>query len=358
MAADLLAIRRRCHAEHPDDLLAAEALFQQALRRLAPSDFLAYGLYVHGPEHPTLEALALSKHAQIYAELIEQNSRVLMVCPPEHGKTTLLRWYTEWFLGTETEKSFTQEGYRPPSAVFVSSTATQVEKRLMSIAATIEANRRFRQLFPHARPDKAWGWTKSVLYLKRPYPLDDPSLQGSGCPGPVQGARVNLVLVDDPVDQEEARSESVLQTKFEFHAGTLNDRLLEGAKQIDALTRWSNHPFDIAKNLLDSDIWRCEVMPALASPATGGVGYWQAHPEHGLKHEELWPALWPKARLLEKKAEKMLNKEIGSVLWNLAYLCDPVASSGNFFQRKWIKTWSRDPLEDGVEVVDVEPAVV
>ena len=261
-----------------------------------------------------------------------------MVTAPEHGKTTLLRWYAEWWLGTETEKCFREPGYRPPSAVFVSSTALQVQKRIMSIAATIEANRRYRGLFPNARPDKAWGWTKDTLYLHRPYPVDDPSLQGSGCPGPIQGARVGLVLVDDPLDQEEARSETVLQTKFEFHQGTLNDRLLEHGRQVDALTRWSNHKYDIARNLLSSEVWQAEVMPALASRATGGLGYWQAHPEHGIESEELWPEVWPAERLLAKKQEKMLNREIGGVLWQLAYLCDPVAEGGNFFQRKWFKT--------------------
>lgn len=319
------------------DTKRADQIFWAAVRQLAPTEFLAYGLWVHGPEHPTLMALGLSKHAWVLANLIESSPRALMVTAPEHGKTTLLRWKAEHWLGVETERSFSEAGYRPPSGVFVSSTALQVQKRIMSIAATIEANRRYRELFPHAKPDKAWGWTKDTLYLQRPYPVDDPSLQGSGCPGPIQGARVGLVLVDDPLDQEEARSESVLQTKFEFHQGTLNDRLLDGGRQVDALTRWSNHKYDIAKNLLESDVWQAEVMPALASKATGGQGYWQAHPQYGLDREELWPAVWPKARLVAKRQEKMLNKEIGAVLWQLAYLCDPVAEGGNFFKRAYFK---------------------
>lgn len=323
MATDLRALRRRCEEVFGDRW---EEAFWQKVRALATTDLLAYGLWVHGGEAKVLAQLAFAAHARVIARVVEEADRALVVTPPEHGKTTLLaRWLVELYLGRETERAYREPGYRAPSVLLVSNTAGQAQKRIMSIAATIEGNARYRALFPKVAPDRNWGWGKDLLYLKRASALDDPSLQGSGCPGPIQGGRFGLIVVDDPTDQEDVRSESKMQTQVEFHQGVLDDRLLDGGKQVDILTRWGRN--DIASVLLASDAWRCEVMPAL--------GYWRARPEHGVAAEELWPEAWPLRRLDEKRRQKQMVAN--GALWQLAYLCNPVLAEGNLFQRAWLQ---------------------
>ena len=62
MPTDLSALRTHC-VDIAGEEGRGEQIFASAVRKLAAEDFLAYGLYVHGPEHPVLRALAMSRHA-------------------------------------------------------------------------------------------------------------------------------------------------------------------------------------------------------------------------------------------------------------------------------------------------------
>lgn len=207
----------------------------------------------------------------------------------------------------------------------------------MAIAATLESNRRFRQLFPHVKPSPKWGWTKDTLYCERPSDgtaQPDPTLQATGIFGPIQGARVGLCVVDDPTDQQDARSEAGLQKQKEWHQGVLDDRVLETGLKRDICTRWAKN--DIAQMLMDSDTWHSAVLPALHQlDADQQAPLWpDEYPDYPWG-PVLWPEMWPEERLERKRKEKLLVE--GSLLWHLAYLCNPTDSGGNLFRREWFK---------------------
>jgi hypothetical protein len=352
MALPLFAIWNDLQEEFAEDKAKALNVFNAVCAQNAKEDLLCYGWWVHG-RHPTLQKLALSRHAHLWAELLEDHSNVLLVCPPEHGKTTFMRWHIEQWIGKQTEALFTpettsstdgptsppfiSEANRAPSALLVMNAALQAQRQCMSIAATIEANARYRRLFPHVIPDPKWGWTKDVLYCKRPFggtAQPDPTLQVTGIPGPIQGARIGLCVVDDPTDQQDAHSETVMMKQKEFHQGVLADRLLEGALWRDIMTRW--HKQDIPEMLMQSESWKAVSMPALGQldAKLQEPLYPESYPEYPWG-KALWPELWPEERLEAKRKEKLLVRDSG--LWQLSYMCSPTPVGGNLFKREWLR---------------------
>lgn len=316
MAVDLLALRAECHAIAPDN---GDELFWRRVQAGARDDLLCYGLWVHGHEAPILARVATARHVLEWANFMEQHLQTLIVAPPEHAKTVVHRWYTEWWLGRQTELHFRGDDVPTPSALFVMNAADQAEEQCMTIAATIESNPRYRRLFPHAEPDVPWGWTKSKLFLKRRAPNPNPSLMCTGIFGPIQGKRFGMRVVDDPTDQEDAYSPDTLTKQIARHQGSLADRMLKGAPQRDIMTRWSEN--DIPAQLAKSSRWKTLTMPVL--------GYWDGL---GAEGEPLWPEEFSKDRLEQIKNEKRLARELTSDLWQLAWLCAPVQQGGNFFQ--------------------------
>ncbi len=332
LAVDLHALMILCRMDtaSPDE---ANRLFWERLKGLAKVDTLAYGLYVHGEEAKVYVDACYAMHLRIISGAADTRGKILAVTPPEHFKTTFVRWFIERWLGSETEKHFANPKHPAPCSIYAMNAATQAVRNCKAIASTIEANARYHELFPHAVPDKGWGWSSEQFYLQRLVPRPDPSLLPVGVTGPIQGMRAGLGVVDDPTDQQDARSPKTMQAQIDWRLGVYADRLTENAIQIDIFTRWSKTDlFSVLSKDEDRDVI---VMPAVAD--AGHLGFWSQHPEYGYQPENdvLWPDLWPYTRLMDKKREKMLKGDGG--LWQLAYLCNPERAEGTMFLRDWFR---------------------
>lgn len=307
------------------DAAENDRLFSDALRHYArEGDLLAYGLYVHGDQADELRALAYSRHGFLMAGDCEASALSMHVLAPEHGKTAFARWEAEMRLGVETEASFHDSRHTVPSGHYIMNTAMQAEKQIMEIEGTIEHNRRYRELFPTVRPCKRLGWTKDHFFVDRPRSRPDPSLHGCGMFGPIQGSRVNMQFVDDPTDQQDARSESLLKAQAEWLAGTAADRVMKRGIRRYRMTRWSEK--DTFSRISKVQGLRVRVMPAL--------DYWKDHPEYMVPHRALWPDVWDEARLEAKRQELIDSGQ--AYLWQLTWLCNPTAAEGDLFRREWI----------------------
>lgn len=245
----------------------------------------------------------------------------------------MMRWHIEQWLGIETEKHFEEPSYPAPTVCLAMNTATQAVRQAKSIASTLEANRRYKELYPNVAPDKGWGWSSDQLYLNRVYTRPDPSLMAVGIMGPIQGSRFGMGVVDDPTDQQDARSPKTLKDQTDWRLGVYADRLVEGALERDIFTRWSRA--DLYSTLSRDEGRSTLVMPAL--------GFWDGY-RGGLLDEAtlarlregraLWPDAWPEARLAGKKREKMLSGDGG--LWELTWMCNPERAAGRMIKREWL----------------------
>ena len=330
MAVDLAALREKAKFLHGEGW---EKQYWMVVRHLAKTDVLAYGLWVHGEEFALAGRAAEAKHLQAAASVMEGHKKTVFIWPPEHFKTTLLQWEMEQWIGAETERHFLEKGHPAPSAAFVMNTASQSEKLCMLMAATFEANDRYKALFPHVEPSPKHGWTKSELFLKRRAQRKDPTLLACGMFGPVQGFRFGKISLDDPVDQQDARSDKIMDQQIAWVLGVLDDRLLEGGTQRVALTLWGKK--GIGNTLLASEEWESVVFPCYGQSPKYGTRLWpDAFPDYPWG-KVLWPEEWNEERLEAKRRSKQLVE--GGDLWTLAYLANPTPPEGNLFRKAWFQ---------------------
>jgi predicted phage terminase large subunit-like protein len=339
-------LRAKADRDCPGDKKAAETLFNAAVKyRASIGDLLCYILYVHGKTHPDIRSFCYSKHAYVMASYLETSDRTAMVTPPEHGKTLLHRSEMELWLGTETEKCYANADYTVPSAVYVMATfENQAEDQVFEIRQTIEHNKRFRELFPHARPDKKGKWERGKFFLQRPEGRSrpEPSLMGIGIGGDIQGARFGKGTVDDPIDQRKAKSDGYVKDTVRWLLATFESRILRGGPKRYVFTRWAEHDaFDPL-----SKICSPLVMPV--------YGFWEAHPEYGCQADSLWPDKWPKAAIETEKRIPLVDAG-EAALWPLVWLCDPKQATGTIFKRE---NFRYSPIPEDLFVVQgVDPAI-
>ncbi len=326
MAVDLRALYERSRGFSADPA-ECDADFERALRILAGrGDLLAYIAYVHGSKHPDIRSFCLSPHALVMARHLETNRRTMTVSHPESGKTLLHRSDMELWIGMQTERAFAVADATVPSGCYVMGTfENQAEPQVADIRDTVEFNKRYRELFPHARRDEKKSWEKGKWFLKRPEnkTRPEPTLMAVGCEGDIQGLRFGKITVDDPISQKDAKSPTVVRDRVRWILATLERRVLEEGEMRYVFTRW--HARDAFRPL-------ARITPTLVMPV---YDFWKKHPEYGVRADTLWPDKWPRERVEVERAKLIDAGE--AALWPLVWMCDPEASTGDLFKREFFR---------------------
>ncbi|MCG1009235.1 phage terminase large subunit [Salinicoccus sp. ID82-1] len=152
----------------------------------------------------------------------------------------------------------------------------------------------------------------------------------TGIGGSITGEGADLMLVDDPIkNNEEAQSVTIRNKIWDEWESTLSTRLHKGASIIAIQTRW--HEDDFIGRLLERSPkkWIRLRLPAIAEendllerkvgePLAAGLGY-----------DEDWA--------IEKK------KEVGSKVWASLYQQRPTPESGDVIKREWIQYYKALP---------------
>jgi predicted phage terminase large subunit-like protein len=192
-----------------------------------------------------------------------------------------------------------------------------------TVKATLEENERHLVTFPSkdARPDPERGWSTDGLYLQgTPSSSKDPAYRAIGFGAATLGARAHGIILDDPMTQEQAQSETEQVRAKAYHDMTIDTRLHPDGWEIAIMTRW--HEQDLAAHLMAKDEWDTVLMPA--------IGYWG-------DGEALWPERFPLAWLEAKR----LGLDGGQ--FDAVYQGDPTSLGGSVFKSA---NWFR-PLPDG-----------
>ena len=172
------------------------------------------------------------------------------IAPPKYGKTPTMQDYVTKLIGDNPAIHI----------LYISNTASQAIKPSLAIRNTIEFNIEYRALYPNVIPDKNTGWANSAWYVKRPNFADkDPTFQAAGVHGPVLGATVDVIILDDVADQENMATEYQRDKLMEWLRGTVMSRLVPGGIARNIATRW--HDADPAA-LWEEDGWHTTVLPA------------------------------------------------------------------------------------------------
>lgn len=183
--------------------------------------------------------------------------RLLIVEPPGHAKSTVATIaYPTWHLGRHPDHSI----------IGASTTGTIADMFQDSIAEMLEVDERYRSVFPHVKPDLKRGWSKKDgLYVTRPYRpgQKDPSLIFVGAGGPMISRRGDLIVLDDVVDQDVARSDVKLNARIEWTKQTVRSRLKPGGKVLVVGTIWND--FDVLNAFRETGSFVAVIMRALSA---------------------------------------------------------------------------------------------
>lgn len=236
--------------------------------------------------------------------------------PPQHGKSELCsKFLPAWYLGNYPDRRVILTGYEADFAA--------------------QWGRKARDLL------EQWGPAFGVRVSRRSAAVHRWDLEGreggmstAGVGGPITGRGAHLLIVDDPIkNDEEARSSTHRQKQWDWWQSTASTRLRPGGLCMVIQTRW--HRDDLAGKILreaktNGQRWREVRLPALADvndPLGRAPG------------EALWPEVYTQEHLLRVKSSRT------NYYWRSLYQQDPVAEGSTewpesyFGPQIWFEKW-------------------
>ena len=145
-----------------------------------------------------------------------------------------------------------------------------------------------------------------------------------GVGGTVTGKGADLLIIDDPHSEQEAKLASndpeVFDNVYEWYTSGPRQRLQPGGAICLVMTRWSDR--DLTGKILKSssgEEWEVIELPAIMPSGN-----------------PLWPEFWPLKELLAVK------EEIGIYKWNAQYQQQPTGEEGAIIKRESWRRWKSE----------------
>ena len=236
-------------------------------------------------------------------ELVEAGAteRLMVLMPPGSAKSTYASiLFPPWFIGRN-----------PQAAVLGVSNTTELAERFSRRVRNIVGFDDYGRVFPRngiSADSAAAGNWETLL---------GGEFFAAGMGAAIAGRRADLGLIDDPIKtRQEADSDRIRQTHWEWYINDFLTRLKPGGRQILIQTRW--HEDDLGGRILEREgpRWRVVKLPMLAvkdDPLGRAAG------------ERLWPEWFTE--------EMIATAKMDTRAWNALYQQDPVPDEGDYFKR-------------------------
>jgi predicted phage terminase large subunit-like protein len=249
---------------------------------------------------------------QISNAIIKGNARIIVECPPRHGKSWLLsKWTPAWFLSLFGDKNVMLTSYE---ADFASQWGRAVrnlcdEYPQLGVQVSTDSNAADR-----------WHTQKGgAMYT-------------AGVGGPITGKGAHLMIIDDYCkNSEQADSETYRKKTVEWFKTTFYTRAEPGASIIILATRW--HAADLIGWILSDDNENKHEWTRIRIPAVSETN------DPLLRSEG--QALCPER--FDENALARIKLSIGSRAFNALYQQRPSAQEGNIFKREWWQWYQAIP---------------
>ena len=253
------------------------------------------------------------KHHKIYAEKLQnvadgKSTRLIVNMPPRHTKSEFASYlFPSWLMGRKPTSKIIQ-------ATHTSELAVGFGRKVKNLIDSPE----FSDIFPDvnlasdAKASGRWSTNKGGEYY------------AVGVGGALAGRGADLLIIDDPVSEQDALSPSALDNIYEWYTSGPRQRVQPGGSIIIVMTRWSVR--DLTAKVLKkqaeggADQWEVVEFPAIF-PDTDNV---------------LWPEYWKKEELEAVRSSIPVGK------WNAQYLQNPTAEEGAIIKREWWNIWEND----------------
>lgn len=300
---DLSELISKLPANEQEKLLEQVSQYKDAVtREKAQKSFMAFVHemwpgFIHGRHH----ALMAKKFEEIAAGKLK---RLIINMPPRHTKSEFASYLLpSWFLGKYPNKKVIQ----------TSNTAELAVGFGRKVRNLVDSDQ-YAKIFPGVglRADSKaagrWATSHGGDYF------------AIGVGGTVTGKGADLLIIDDPHSEQEAKlaqgDPGVFDNVYEWYTSGPRQRLQPGGAIIIVMTRWSDK--DLTGKVLKSDATDWEVIELPAILPSGN---------------SLWPEFWPLEEL------EALKEELPPYKWNAQYQQQPTGEEGALVKRDWWKRW-------------------
>lgn len=240
-----------------------------------------------------------------------ETSRLMVLMPPGSAKSTYASvLFPPWFIGRN-----------PQMSVLGVSNTTDLAERFSRRVRNIVAMQEFANVFEanglRADSAAAGNW-ETVL---------GGEFFAAGMGSAIAGRRADLGLIDDPIKtRQEADSERVRQSQWDWYVNDFLTRLKPGGRQVLIQTRW--HEDDLGGRILEreSNRWRVIKLPMLA-----GV----SDPLGRQLGERLWPEWFTE--------DMIATARMDTRAWNALYQQEPVPDEGDYFKKENFSEYDQSP---------------
>ena len=279
------------------------------IREKGEFDFLTFvktmwPTFIDGRHHKLMAA----KFEEIAAG---KTKRLIINMPPRHTKSEFASYLLPaWFLGKFPDKKIIQCSNTAELAVgFGRKVRNLVDSEV------------YGKIFPNValRSDSKaagrWSTNSNGEYF------------AIGVGGTVTGKGADLLIIDDPHSEQEAKlaasDPSVFDNVYEWYTSGPRQRLQPGGSIVVVMTRWSKRDLTgkIVQSMVDrdGDEWEIIELPAILP-----------------SDKPLWPEFWSYDELNKLRIELPLSK------WQAQYQQNPTSEQGALVKREWWKIWDGD----------------
>lgn len=222
------------------------------LRHLAlcRRDVNAFNEYVLKSDDTGLPIVQAPLHIS-WHKVIDLYPRVVLWSHPEAGKTNQL----------SIGRVLWEIGRNPNIRVAVISRTKGGAKKIVSaIKEVIEASPEFREVFPGIRPGRDWSSYQLTVVRSRTG-MKEPTVQAFGVHGQIQGSRVDLLVLDDVLNDDNTRTQAAREEMLRWYRGTIVGRLTRASRVVCICNQ--HDPQDLAHTLAKGKNWRAFRFPVL-----------------------------------------------------------------------------------------------
>ena len=297
-------------ASEQEGLLATLADYETSIKReKAQTDFMSYVHemwpgFVNGRHHKVM--------AKMFRDIAEGKIKRLIVnMPPRHTKSDFASYLLPaWFLGKFPNKKIIQ-------CSNTAELATGFGRKVRNLVGSEQ----YAKVFPNVslRQDSKAAGRWSTNHNGEYFAI--------GVGGTVTGKGADLLIIDDPHSEQEARlaanSPEIFDSVYEWYTSGPRQRLQPGGSIVIVMTRWSKK--DLTGRILQSALERDgEKWELIEFPAILPSG------------NPLWPEFWSYDEL------SALRDELPPAKWNAQYQQSPTSEEGALIKRDWWKIWDKE----------------
>lgn len=315
--------------------LAWTKLYPLALQEREASQGVDWSVIQFQARHSLQLYTQIAEHSYIVArfhqhlfsriqEAVEKDAgRIYVGMPVRHGKSEICSVHLPaWYIGNNPDKN----------VMLICATQELANNFSRRVRDFISESHIYRTLFPQVKPSNT-RWAANEWRT-----TEGGGLKAIGAGGNVSGFGADLLIIDDPHQDDDWLVERQLQNVFDWYVSAARRRCQPGCSIVLLMTRW--HERDLAGRLIelptipgseDADVFDQCLLQAIAGPDD---------PIGRAEGEYLWPEHYTEE---EYKRQRAASEE----RWQAMYQQNPQAFSDRLFREGNIKWLDKAPPEGG-----------